>query len=158
MIELLRFPVFRSIFGPSTTGSGGTPAALLGPNSADNLRLASEFLENAVQRIEISAEGSLHRHQGSWLTIRGSTRSALTLIGAKLVAQEQGRNNREDVRDMADGMPALSRNWADDILPLRWETAVLQVLDMLRAWETESKDLEKLTMILETLLGMCRRG
>lgn len=158
VIEILRFPAFRSVFGPRTTSAGEAPPHLRDQNPADTLRLASEYLHNAVQRIEISAEGFLHRHQGSWLTIRGCTRSALTLLGAKLSCQDRGRDDWGTHWDMTSRTESLHASLPEDLLPPRWEDAVVRVLDMLRVWETESKDVGKLREIVETLLGFCRRG
>lgn len=158
VIELLRFPAIRSVLQEETPGTSEVPTPSLSQNSGENHRLASEFLYNAVQRIEISSEGFLHRHQGNWLTIRGCTRSALVLLGAKLRCQDQERQywgNRWGVTDDPES-PYLDA--AGFALPPRWESAVFQVLHMLRIWEVESTDIRKLREIIETLLGFCQLG
>jgi hypothetical protein len=127
--------------------------------SATTLQLAKEYLDNAVYRIETNAEGFLHRHQGSWLTIRSCTRSALALLGTKLYCQE------DDERGLQARLTATFQTnnintshelrLADRILPARWRYAVLLVLDMLKAWEPESQDIGWLREVVEGLLGLC---
>lgn len=140
VIELLRFPAISAILNPTRPRASVTSPAENGamlPYSVTILRLAREYLDNAVYRIETNAEGLLHRHQGSWLTVRSCTRSALALLGAKLQSQE-------------DHSGVIS-----SILPATWRDAVIQVLQMLTAWETESRDVLRLREIIEGLLSAC---
>ncbi|RHZ70707.1 hypothetical protein CDV55_103909 [Aspergillus turcosus] len=161
VIELLRFPAILSILNhkPCHSTDGSSFDYTRPTFSATTLQLAKEYLENAIYRIETNAEGFLHRHQGSWLTIRSCTRSALALLGTKLYCQEddegalQARltatfqtNNINTSRDV---------RLADRILPARWRYAVLLVLDMLKAWEPESQDIGWLREVVEGLLGLC---
>jgi hypothetical protein len=56
------------------------------------LKLSREMLANCIYRIETNMEGFLHRHQGTWLTIRSCSRSALMLLGvAAAVSAASGR-------------------------------------------------------------------
>lgn len=165
VIELLRFPAILSILNYKPCHSTD---AIVSPSSSDytrptysaiTLQLAKEYLENAIYRIETNAEGFLHRHQGSWLTIRSCTRSSLALLGTKLYCQEEDggafqarltatfqTNNINTSREL---------RLADRILPARWRYAVLLVLDMLKAWEPESQDIGWLREVVEGLLGLC---
>jgi hypothetical protein len=149
IIELLRFPALSNILNPATV-PGLDPSVSHHQHSEITIRIAREYLENAVQRISTNAEGFLHRHQGSWLTIRSCTRSALALLGARLKCQEEskdwavpGASDREDT------------SMTSNILPPRWRYAVLQVVEMLRAWEVESPDVRRLKEVVEGLLGLC---
>ena len=56
------------------------------------LKLSREMLANCVYRIETNMEGFLHRHQGTWLTIRSCSRSALMLLG--VAAASSAANGR----------------------------------------------------------------
>lgn len=149
IIELLRFPALFEILN-TVTVSNITDSSRRRQHSEIVTRLAGEYLENAVQRISTNAEGFLHRHQGSWLTIRSCTRSALALLGAKLKSQEEMKDWAVD--GLSDGE---SNNVIGAILPPRWKHAVLQVIEMLRAWEAESPDVRRLRVVLEGILGLC---
>ena len=162
IIELLRFPALSAILNPPppvVRARGTSPlAAHHETHSTTTLRLAREYLENAVQRISTNAEGLLHRHQGSWLTIRSCTRSALALLGVKLKCQQRLLQEEEDAswdpmrRNESQEQPSLA---SSSILPVRWRYAVVQVLEMLRVWEVESPDVGMLRQIVEVLLGQC---
>ena len=149
IIELLRFPAIQSVLNPTaaTATNGRTLPSYYSPT---RLRLAREYLENAVQRIDTNVEGLLLRHQGSWLTIRSCTRSVLMLLGAKLRCQEEAVSEQLLGRTKAGRM-----SLADSILPQGWRNAAVQVLTMLRAWEMESRDIGKQREIVETLLAQC---
>jgi hypothetical protein len=149
IIELLRFPAISNILNPAALPSLD-PSVSHRQHSDTTIRLAREYLENAVQRISTNAEGFLLRHQGSWLTIRSCTRSALALLGARLKCLEEskdwvitGASDREVTK------------MTSNILPPRWRYAVIQVVDMLRVWEVESPDVRQLREIVEGLLGLC---
>ena len=137
-IELLRFPALSNILNPANIPE---PDSFMNgrQHSETTLRLAQEYLENAVQRIRTNAEGFLHRHQGSWLTIRSCTRSALALLGTKLKCQEEDSGGE----------------MTSSILPPTWRSAVEQVVEMLRAWEPESVDVKRLREVVEGLLSLC---
>lgn len=95
--------------------------------------MVREYLNNAVYRIEVHVEEFYHRHQGTWLTIRGCTRSALALLGVNLAC-----DGNQDLRDV--------------LLPTKWIAAVHEVMQMLRAWEHESADIHQLRVVVETLM------
>lgn len=112
--------------------------------SATTLAHAREYTENAVIRIEAHVEEFLHRHQGTWLTIRGCTRSALALLGLKLRC------------DSLCGSGATSGfGLMQALLPPRWREAVYHVLEMLRAWQEERHDIRRLFAAVDTLLQVC---
>lgn len=137
-VELLRFPAFASIMRPEYPFS--RPAFCSADNGInDPVKLTREYLLNATNRIDANADGVFHRHQGSWLTIRSCTRSALALLGTKLAMQEQGQ----------------ARRIPDGLLPPSWKQSVLFVKDMLRAWEPEGRDVVRLLKVVEGLLSLC---
>jgi hypothetical protein len=149
IIELLRFPALSNILNPATLPSLD-PSVSHHQHSDITIQLAREYLENAVQRISTNVEGFLHRHQGSWLTIRSCTRSALALLGARLKCQEESKDWA--ITGTSDRVVT---NITSSILPPRWRHAVIQVVDMLRAWEVESPDVRQLREVVEGLLGLC---
>lgn len=124
--ELLYFPAIGAILGPHPTDIGD-----------QTVQFTRAFLANSVHRIHANTEGFLHRHQGTWLTIRSCTRSAIILLGAALMCQER---NAPDAT----------------LLPEYWRAAVVQVLGLLKAWERESDDVRRLKVVVELLLGQCQ--
>lgn len=136
VIELLRFPALKAILNSDTLRD--LPYAVL--------RVAREYLDNAVLRIDVHVEEFYHRHQGTWLTIRGCTRSVLALLGTKL------RCDREVGPTGATGS---ALDPATLLLPPTWRSAVERVLHMLRSWQDESKDVPRLAALVETLLQLC---
>jgi hypothetical protein len=158
VIEILRFPAISEILNNHHPSPSGLIANLPSVSSEPASQLSKEYLENAVRRIEANAEGLLHRHQGSWLTIRSCTRSALALLAMKLHHQSEihhGNNIPEDTRAYQSTPSPVSLQ-ADYILPSRWKDAVILVVSMLRAWEPESPDIGQLRLVVEGLLGLCR--
>jgi hypothetical protein len=151
VVEILRFPAISFILSPRT--SQDTLAHSDQSYLASMLRLAHEDLDNAVQRIKTNAEGFLHRHQGSWLMIRSCTRSALKLLGVRLKIKEheEAMVQRWDVWDH----PNVDTSMASFVLPVGWMDAVVQVLEMLKIWEKESKDIVQLREVIEVLLQDC---
>ena len=133
VLELLRFPAFKAVMLEMNIKN--LPAF--------TLQHAREYAENAVMRIEVHVEEFLHRHQGTWLTIRGCSRSALALLGLRL------RCNSLSPNAMADF------DIGQTLLPPRWPEAVHNVLEMLRAWQEERHDVKRLCEVVETLLQMC---
>lgn len=151
IIEILRFPAISFILKPRTSQDTVTHSDQGYP--AGMLRLAQEDLDNAVQRIKANAEGFLHRHQGSWLMIRSCTRSALKLLGARLKIKEHEDAVVEgwDVLDHSGVVTSM----VNFVLPVDWLDAVVQVLEMLKIWEKESKDVAQLREVVEVLLKDC---
>lgn len=142
IIEILRFPAYQSLVLSQ-------PDALARGLSSASTKTTCEYLANAKLRIDLRAEAFLHRHQGSFLTIRNSTRSALSLIGAKLKCKELSQTNAKAGRTTQRG--AL----ADVILPAGWEESVSSVIEMLRIWETEDSAIGSLTVVLQDLFRAC---
>lgn len=151
VIEVLRFPAISFILSPRTSRDILTYSDQGYLSSM--LRLAQEDLDNAVQRIKTNAEGFLHRHQGSWLMIRSCTRSALKLLGARLKMKEheEAMVERWDTWDHSN----VDSSMVGFVLPVDWMDAVLQVLEMLKIWEKESKDVAQLREVIEVLLKDC---
>lgn len=96
--------------------------------------MTREYLSNALYRIEVHVEEFYHRHQGTWLTIRACTRSALALLGVHLACKQD------------DGLRSA-------LLPDNWRPAVEEVIQMLNAWEHESPDILCLREIVQTLMN-----
>ena len=62
---------------PSSLRDNPTPMSMPVSSSAPTqttLKLSREMLANCIYRIETNMEGFLHRHQGTWLTIRSCSR------------------------------------------------------------------------------------
>lgn len=160
IVEMLRFPAVEVILTQGSAldraGGAGPERKLAGlrPSLRAKIgQISKEYLDNAVDRIETNAEGLCHRHQGTWLTIRSCTRSALALLGAKLISQEQ--RERAKSTHSPEGEAGLDSGLLTHILPSRWKNAVLLVLGMLREWENESRDVARLREVVEGLLSMC---
>jgi hypothetical protein len=134
IIELARFPAIQTILGsPAVTLSNG-----LSPVS---VRLAREFLQNAVYRIEANREGFFHRHQGTWLLLRSASRSAVQLLGMAIKCQLEGQTG------------GVARKELESLfLPDRWWEAVHMVSEMLEYWSDESSDVERLSFVLKELV------
>ncbi|KAL1960921.1 hypothetical protein VTO42DRAFT_5905 [Malbranchea cinnamomea] len=133
--EMVRFPAIRAYLTASRPAS-----TQLSPTC---IRLAKEALANAVYRIETNSEGLLHRHQGTWLTIRSCTRSALILLGTAIKCRIE-----------AEAKGVGYRVLEAEMLPDRWKSAVLQVLHMLEVWSKESGHVERLRCIIQRLLTL----
>lgn len=160
VIEILRFPAISEILNNPHPSPSALIANLPSVSSEPTSQLSKEYLENAVRRIEANAEGLLHRHQGSWLTIRSCTRSALALLAMKLHHQSESQkasygNNVPDDTRAYHSTPSPVALQADSILPSRWKDAVILVISMLKAWETESHDIGQLRLVIEGLLDLC---
>lgn len=161
VIEILRFPAILEILNNRKLAPSAVNVNVSSVCSETTFQLAKEYLESAVRRIEANAEGILHRHQGSWLTMRSCTRSALALLAMNLHCQSVSQGNRDE-----DEVPEDTRAYhltpssvplqADSILPSRWRHAVLLVSSMLKAWESESPDIGRLRLVVEGLLSLCR--
>jgi len=86
-------------------------------------------LRVCVERIWKNEGGFYHHHHGTWLMLRSCTRSALTLVAARLCRH------------------------LDDLLPPDWEAAVRKVVALLSFWQEESEDARDRRYILETLMA-----
>ncbi|KAG4433504.1 hypothetical protein IFR05_011013 [Cadophora sp. M221] len=96
-------------------------------SDTDSQSFAKKGIEMCIQRIDKNETGFCKRHHGTWLMIRSCTRSALVLVAA-------------------------SRAGLATLLPSGWETAVGKVIDMLRYWKEEAKDVPDRLDILENLM------
>ena len=76
------------------------------------------------------------------------------LLGAKLKCQ-QDEEGWERILSSMDYRGVERTSLAQSILPPRWRPAIVHVLEMLRVWEVESKDVARLREIVETLLRFC---
>lgn len=88
---------------------------------------ASKALNTCFERIQKNEPGFFYRHHGTWLMLRSCTRSALVLIAAS-------RSTR------------MRR-----LLPEGWHTAVGKVVEMLRFWRRESRDVEDRLGLVEKM-------
>ncbi|EXJ73605.1 uncharacterized protein A1O5_03367 [Cladophialophora psammophila CBS 110553] len=82
-----------------------------------------------VERIEKNEQGFFYRHHGTWLMLRSCTRSAFVLLAAARLEK------------------------LTLLMPDRWREAVEKVIEMLRFWRRESKDVEDRLRLVETLLA-----
>ena len=160
IIDILRFPAISTIMNNRNLNPSAVSANLPPVFSEPTSQLAKESLENAVRRIEANAEGLFHRHQGSWLTMRSCTRSALALLAMKLHCQSESQSNCDEAKVPEDtrayhSTPSPVPLQADFILPPRWRHAVILVISMLKAWESESPDVGRLRLVVEGLLELC---
>jgi hypothetical protein len=153
IIELVRFPAIRDLLNCQTLQS-------YNEMSPFRKQVAREFLQNAVSRIDANSEGFFHRHQGTWLMIRACARSALIILGTALQCQKLARDSiRRNVESESNETDAPNTAAAEEIwgridceiLPKKWRNTVLQVLNLLREWKTESKDIERLYTIMVIL-------
>ncbi|KIX00868.1 uncharacterized protein Z518_09933 [Rhinocladiella mackenziei CBS 650.93] len=87
-----------------------------------------------VERIEKNEQGFFYRHHGTWLMLRSCTRSALVLLAAARLEK-------------------LSL-----LMPDRWRQAIEKVIEMLKFWRRESRDVEDRLRLVETLLDCLTFG
>ncbi|KAK4946021.1 Zcf27p [Elasticomyces elasticus] len=94
--------------------------------------MLDSFIQKAlvvcVDRIEKNEQGFYYRHHGTWLMLRSCTRSAFVLLAAARLEK------------------------LTLLMPERWRLAVERVLDMLRFWRRESRDVEDRLRLIEALL------
>ena len=88
---------------------------------------ASKALSTCIERIQKNEPGFFYRHHGTWLMLRSCTRSALVLIAAS----RSTRTRR--------------------LLPEGWHPAVGKVVEMLRFWRRESRDVEDRLGLVERM-------
>lgn len=87
-------------------------------------------LSVCVERIEKNEQGFYYRHHGTWLMLRSCTRSAFVLLAAARLEK------------LATAL----------MTELRWRQAVEKVMDMLRFWRRESRDVEDRLRLIEALM------
>lgn len=88
---------------------------------------AQKALNVCVERIQKNEPGFFYRHHGTWLMLRSCTRSGLVLLAA---------SRSEKVRPL---------------LPEGWKQAVGKILEMLRFWRRESRDVEDRFKLVERM-------
>ncbi|KIW61328.1 hypothetical protein, variant 2 [Exophiala xenobiotica] len=87
-----------------------------------------------VERIEKNEQGFYYRHHGTWLMLRSCTRSAFVLLATARIER------------------------LTLLLPERWRHAIEKVIEMLRFWRRESRDVEDRLRLVEGLLdGLINR-
>lgn len=92
-------------------------------------------LRVCVDRIRQSRQGFRHRHHGTWLMLRSSTRSALVLLAVARCPS------------LATQVPGQAH-----CLPSGWDDRVADVADMLQLWQDESSDVQAMLTAVEALL------
>jgi len=132
--EVVRYPAIKAILGSD-------PLVRTDDLPPMTLRIAQEFLQNAVYRIEANREGFFHRHQGTWLMLRSCSRSALQLLGMALKCYFEAQVRGIDQKDLEREM-----------LPPRWKGAVTSVREVLDYWADESIDVKRLSTIFAELM------
>ncbi|RVX74863.1 hypothetical protein B0A52_01140 [Exophiala mesophila] len=90
--------------------------------------LVRKALVVCVERVEKNEQGFYYRHHGTWLMLRSCSRSAFILLAA-------ARTQKLTL-----------------MMPDRWRQAVEKVIEMLRFWRRESRDLEDRLQLIELLL------
>lgn len=96
-------------------------------NNPSSQEYASKALHICVDRIEKNEPGFFYRHHGTWLMLRSCTRSGLVLLAAS-------RSTR-----------------TRHLLPSTWRNAVGKVVEMLRFWRRESRDVEDRLRLVERM-------
>ena len=98
------------------------------------IELAAKGLYWHMIRLQVHSAGFFHRHHGTWLMQRRSTRSALMLLAAALTSSTA------------------------DLLPLGWEPQVETTVEMLQYWAAEISDAGEYAELLSALLRRYREG
>lgn len=146
IIESVRFPAIRALVD-STWDSLPSPSDMY-------LNLCKEMLNNCVYRIEANVEGFYHRHQGTWLTIRSCSRSALMLLGVSKWCTKAARQMRAECgSSRMGGEEQELLRLIENLMPQGWQSVVLKVLEMTKAWAGESPDVARLRDVIATLLS-----
>lgn len=120
--EMMYWPFVVAAVNPDATERTSTLPA--GTMDA----LVHKALAICVERIDKNEQGFFYRHHGTWLMLRSCTRSAFILLGA-------ARTEKLTL-----------------LMPEGWREAVGKVIEMLRFWRRESKDVEDRLQLIETLL------
>ena len=84
-------------------------------------------LNVCVERVQKNEPGFFYRHHGTWLMLRSCTRSGLVLLAA---------SRSDKVRPL---------------LPEGWKLAVGKMVEMLRFWRRESRDVEDRLRLVERM-------
>lgn len=97
------------------------------PHDPELVAFVRKGLHMYGSRIESNEAGFYYRHHGTWLMLRSCTRSALVLCGA-------------------------ARRGLVTLLPPNWRDGVGRVMQMLKYWSSEAKDIASQLEILEDLM------
>lgn len=153
IIEISRYPAIHALLR--------RPWNLYSPPSLKLLELCKEMLLNCVYRIDTNGEGFLHRHQGTWLTIRSCSRSALMLLGVSAWCRTVTPNRvRPDLCELQESASEEARRFVEEhMMPSGWQDAVVKVYNMLEVWADESSDVARLYdivgLLLNATVGVC---
>lgn len=120
--EMMYWPFVVAAINPDSTDRTSTLPA----STMD--ALVHKALAICVERIDKNEQGFYYRHHGTWLMLRSCTRSAFILLGA-------ARTEKLTL-----------------LMPEGWRVAVGKVIEMLRFWRRESKDVEDRLQLIEVLL------
>ena len=120
--EMMYWPFIIAAVNPETTDRGPPLPA----TTMDTL--VRKALAICVERIEKNEQGFYYRHHGTWLMLRSCARSGFILLAA-------ARTEKLTL-----------------LMPERWREAIGKVIEMLRFWRRESKDVEDRLCLIETLL------
>lgn len=86
---------------------------------------ADKGLEYHVIRVQVNEIGLLHRHHGTWLMIRACDRSAVILLGGRVL---------------------------DATMPRGWDQAVQKIIYLLSSWEDEAPELSARRAFLQGIM------
>jgi hypothetical protein len=115
---------YEMMYWPFITDAINNNSDSMSPQTRD---FAQKALNICVDRINKNEPGFTYRHHGAWMMVRSCTRSALVLLAA----------NRSGT--------------TRPLLPPDWKAAVGKVVDMLRYWRRESRDVEDRLRLVEIM-------
>ncbi|ERS98826.1 uncharacterized protein SPSK_04006 [Sporothrix schenckii 1099-18] len=151
--EIMYWPfVVDAVHGRSTTATAASKSRSY--TAAGRHHFASfvrKGLRVCVDRIRQSHQGFRHRHHGTWLMLRSSTRSALVLLAVARCPSlaSQGPHGLQGLDQTLPAVPSLPTR---PILPAGWDDRVADVADMLQLWQDESSDVRAMLTAVEALL------
>jgi hypothetical protein len=171
IIDLARYPgmfalleEYQSSVGSTETHYNANPFSFLDSPFRDNfLELCGEMLRNCVFRIGTNAEGFMHRHQGTWFTIRSCSRNALMLLGGFKWCQKAARGIRKTAN--TSGANESSSNYLpweqqentlkliEGLVPRGYREAVEAVYNFTAVWAEDSADIRRLHEIIGALMN-----
>ncbi|RFU78606.1 dna glycosylase [Trichoderma arundinaceum] len=135
--EDARFPAIQALLGSSSPGLNLRQASPI------LIRLASELLTVAVNRIQGAREAYFHRHHGQWFGIHCLGRNALQLLGMACKCRQDGGE---------DGGAQMEQQ----ILPQGWQDAVHLALTFFDYWSDECADARRMGRVVTELLHVYR--
>ncbi|KAH5037247.1 hypothetical protein HBI75_079340 [Parastagonospora nodorum] len=108
---------------------------LIHDSSTTVIEFATKGLQKHVDRIITNRPGFQHRHHGTFGMIVSCTRSALILLAA----------------GQAFASAAAASTQVPCSMPIGWEAAVQEVIQLNASWEYEAPDLSRMVLILNDL-------